>query len=228
MVCFNAELKIIYIHIPKCAGTTIEKILTSSYGFQYFNFPDDEEGDFKSTNRYKFLSDPRGKLGIYKYILNYSLESKFYDLESFFKFTFVRHPSDKALSALNYLNDQKEDFDLNDFLRNSFVNNYNYMHLYLSQLNCIKNLENEINMNFIGRVENLIHDLKYLFNTILNLENKGFENIFLNRSNDEIILSNEELNNINGLIYDIHREDFQIFGYSPFEKFGGNLQEELI
>lgn len=96
MVCYCPEKRILYIHLPKCAGLTIESILIKKYGFKHFTFPD-------SDDQYKFLRDPRGKIGIFKYILLYSNESKIYDLTSFRKFTIVRNPFNKAESAIRYL-----------------------------------------------------------------------------------------------------------------------------
>lgn len=96
MVCYCPEKRILYIHLPKCAGLTVESILIKKYGFKHFTFPD-------SDDQYKFLRDPRGKIGIFRYILLYSNEAKIYDLTSFRKFTIVRNPYGKAESAIRYL-----------------------------------------------------------------------------------------------------------------------------
>lgn len=96
MVCYCPERRILYIHLPKCAGLTIESVLIKKYGFKHFTFPD-------SDDQYRFLRDPRGKIGIFKYILLYSNEARIYDLTSFRKFSIVRNPYNKAESAIRYL-----------------------------------------------------------------------------------------------------------------------------
>uniref|UniRef100_A0A6C0BER6 Uncharacterized protein n=1 Tax=viral metagenome TaxID=1070528 RepID=A0A6C0BER6_9ZZZZ len=218
MVCYCSEKKIIYIHIPKCAGLTIEKILVSMYGFKYFTFPKDSS--VEELVRYPFLNDPRAKMGLFRYILKYSNESKIYDLNSFFKFTFVRNPFDRAISSVKYLSDRMECSEIRKleperYIKNFYISclssTYLYFHFILSQEDCIKDLDGNIKMDFIGRFENLIPDLKFLLFDKLGFEVKDINNIHENKSDDNSTFFCKE--DVDKIILDINRSDFYTFHY---------------
>jgi hypothetical protein len=208
MVCYCPIKKVIYIHIPKCAGLTIEKILLDNYGFKHFTY---------ETRPYEFLHDVKGKLGIYKYILKYSKESKIYDLDSFFKFSFVRNPYSRGQSAIRFLYSRsikhKSMFpsNLREFYAVSKINTYYYMHFNLSQADSLKNLEGVINFNYIGRFENLINDLNFLLFKVLKFPYIKIDEYHENKSNIKELEFNST--SVNSLIKKIHEEDFLNFVY---------------
>lgn len=203
MVCYCSRRRVIYIHIPKTGGLTVEKILCSRYGFKKFTF---------DRGNYDFLNDPRGKLGILRYILMYSEESKKYDLQNFFKFAFIRDPYSRCLSAINYLYDlsekKKNKFpkDYSTFIRRSRSDVYFYMHFNLTQLESLKDLDGNVNIDFIGRFETLMKDLKHVLFNILKMEYREIDNVHENRS---LGVLNISLEDIRDDVDKIHVEDFE-------------------
>jgi len=203
MVCYCNKRELIYIHIPKTGGLTIEKILIKNYGFKYFKF---EEG------RYDFLSDEEGKDGFLRYILKYSKESKKYDLKSFKKFTFVRNPYTRAVSALKYLSRIYEiDLPENEILYQKLKENvYCYNHFYLSQTDCLKDDNGELNIDYIGKFENFSEDLAKILYEDLGFFQSDINRIHENMSTNEITFDEDRLK----LEIRFHmRDDFLNFNY---------------
>ena len=210
MVCYCEERKILYIHIPKTGGITVDSILRRYYGFKKFTF---------SRIPFQFLADEEGKEGIYKYILRYSNEAKLYDLKTFFKFSFVRDPYDRAISAANFIfrtitAKQKLNipFNTNKFLFNSNRIHYIYMHVNLSQYESLVDEYDVVNFDFIGRTETLMRDLKYVLFDILKLPEKQFEHVHHNKTKTKI--ENVDENKIGRYINSKMRQDFDQFGFT--------------
>jgi len=205
MVCYCPERKIIYIHNPKTGGLTIEEILVKYYNFKHFSF---------NNGRYEFLRNDFGKIGIYRYILENSYESKIYDLKSFFKFTFVRNPVDRGLSALRYLKERYLYFfpkTFEKFLLECETDPYLYIHFVNSQSDHLKDEEGLINFDFIGRFENFNSDLKKVLFEVCKLPEVNFDEIHINSSK----LSNEMFSyeEVSNYIREKHREDFLNFNF---------------
>lgn len=208
MVCYSKKKKLIYIHVPKTGGLTIESILVKRYGFKYFTF---------ENGRYDFLSDPMGKLGILRYILLYSKESKKYDLKSFKTFAFVRNPYERAISAIKYLKGLKNSrFPENagTFITLSRVNVYYYMHFSLSQTDCLKDENGILNIDYIGKFENLMDDLKRILVDENGFNDSDFSRIHRNKSNVNISM---DLDRIMEEVNIIHSDDFVNFGYEKYK-----------
>lgn len=179
MVCYCPKRRIVYIHVPKTGGITVDMILRKYYGFSMFHF-NGEAG-------FHFLGDKRGKKGIWKYILKYSDEAKEYDLKSFYKFTFVRNPYDRMVSGINYVNKMYRrrkgtniDAPPKIFLRAVEQNVFGYMHVLLSQCTCLQDDEGKINIDFIGRTETLMEDLQHVLHDILGFERRNYMKLRLN------------------------------------------------
>lgn len=201
MVCFCPLRKIIYIHIPKTGGLTIENILVNEYGFVYFTF---------NKGRYEFLRQNDSGIGIFQYILENSYESKIYDLESFYKFTFIRNPVDRAMSAIRYL--KKVDifnfpktFEL--FLKRCNTDPYYNIHFLISQKQQIMNSEGIVSFDFIGRFEFLMDDLKKVLIDICKLEIKDFKNVHENSTQNIDDIFDFEI--ISEFIRNKHNEDYE-------------------
>lgn len=166
--------KFIFIHIPKCAGSSIRDF--------YFDTPN---LDWKVPN-YDLLYGwcPKRKIHLQhatpKQLVETGLISKGI-WDSYFKFAFVRNPWDRAYSDYlwiqkdsrvkgsfkNYINGQEE---FNSVMNDNTNMNYRGDHLttqveYVSHYNA--------KLDFIGRFENLYSDIKEI-NEIIGL-NKSFE-----------------------------------------------------
>jgi chondroitin 4-sulfotransferase 11 len=156
MVSLN-PIPFIFVHIPKCAGTSIEKALIPiiSHHKDFRDFSEQEKSEF-------WL--PR-KDGLQHSEL--TLYEQHYDLREYFKFCFVRNPWDRAVSQITYL---KYLTGVTIFHKNKFKDNlYIYCNsqqkiyghdLGACQLDYLRTISGKIHMDFIGRFETLRHDFQ--------------------------------------------------------------------
>lgn len=250
MCSINHELKAIYIHIPKTGGLYIEHILEKYYGFTVLAKKNELHSYFINKDKnivYNNNYDKEGMLtlskkGIYRYCsisnyFNFILEMDDTKWNNYYKFTFVRNPYDKIFSAWKYckkINYYKKDFK--DFVFESFDScidqedfhnkNYLYFHGFITQYEHLLNKYKLLDINYIGRFENLNNDL------ILILKKIGITNIlhdeyikknikinesFINEDNKIIryyqYYDNNILKKVNNLFFD----DFKKFNYKIFE-----------
>lgn len=105
-----------------------------------------------------------------EYITTHNDLSAFGDIEDYFIFTFVRNPYDRIISGWNYCNKYNIPFD--NYLNINFnANSYDYWHVFMPQSRHIINNNGKININFIGKFENIENDLIIVLNKL------GFNNI---------------------------------------------------
>lgn len=138
------ELECLFIHVPKCAGSSVAHAL--------------------------FGGTPTGHMPLYWY------EKLFKErYQNYFKFGFVRDPLQRALSAYNYLQHSRE---IRDRTANSLVTKYPtfdaFVDNWLSPENItrqihfapqyyfLQNAMGSIDVDFIGRQENLEADFRTL------------------------------------------------------------------
>ncbi len=207
MCCICPRRKIIFIHIPKTGGLTIEKILIDYYGFRLFTF---------KHGPYEFLHFSRNRLGFLNYIMTQSEESKQYNLSEFFIFAFVRNPYERSISSINYLYQRSITLNIpfpnsmDQFITVSRTNPYFYCHFNLSQTDCLRNLKGEVQVNFIGRFENFKEDLSRLLFEVLGLPVKDIFGIHENKNSSQLIFNKSY---IRDTVTTVHAEDFRMFGY---------------
>ena len=131
------DYKFIFIHIPKTAGTSIECCLTNNA--------------WKNQEKYCVGGEPLTHI-----TLQEAME-KWPDCRNYFKFAFVRNPWDRLLSG--YLHSKKykerEHKSLESYIKLGPTHSWR-MHVK-PQTSFIKDWGGLINMDFIGRFENL-HD----------------------------------------------------------------------
>lgn len=209
MVCYSLEHKIIYIHVPKTGGMTIEKILIDNFGFKNFTF---------DNGAYEFLNKEEGRNGFFKYILKYSKEAKDYNLLSWRKFTFVRNPHSRCYSAIRYLSENyfKDKFPTNLMEFYEYCNNDNffYIHFIMSQSTCLKDREDNIIIDYIGKFENFQEDLEHILFDCFGFERKDISGYHIHKTNPDMIEFDKEL--INKISNIIHSEDFENFNYQAY------------
>lgn len=132
------KLKCIFIHIPKCGGTSIKLALNP-----YYN-------EVKET----------------KHIAAFNLKKSNIWWDKYFKFAFVRNTWDRFVSyyfyckANNIANAQNEEFDF--WLRSMFEGEKLARRSQLYWLQC----EGKIELDFIGKFENFQSDFKYVCNQL--------------------------------------------------------------
>lgn len=141
----NHKHKLIFIHVPRTGGTSIEKALS---GKDWFN-----------------IHAPS------KHLTHYTAKKIYAEYwDEYFKFTFVRNPWDRMVSMLKYgnfygvkMNNNK--ICIKNYLRHFRNIEYDRRFFNLKQFEGFKQLDNSVyrniigeEMNFIGRFENLQED----------------------------------------------------------------------
>lgn len=187
------DTKSIYVHIPKCAGMSINTSLYNSPG-----------GGHRALSTYLYLFD-------------------YEDFSNYFKFTFVRNPWDRLVSSYTFLkkggmNSADNDWfqsnlskydDFNVFVQ-EWLNKENIQsyHHFKPQIDYISDIHNKVSLDFIGRFENLESDFNKVASklniqaklTRVNSTPRGSYRKFYNDKTAEIV-------------GDIYKEDIQMLGY---------------
>ena len=188
------QKKIIYIHIPKCGGISINKALYNNYG------------------------------GMHRTASDYLFAFNYYKFNTFFKFTVVRNPYTRLFSAFNFLkkggfnkneaawvnknlSDYKdfEQFILGGGLKEEKIINYYH---FRKQVDFLK-LPKPYKIDNIYKIENL-EALKKDLAAIGSYPNLRKLNQTFYDTEIRTIL-NKEIQNI---IYEFYKEDFLYFDYS--------------
>ena len=167
MCSIHHEKKAIFIHINKTGGSYIAGTLEKYYGFQtyYLKRPDHDEFCFvqKKNPKQKYYENRvHGVLNYYRSSphLNRMMNMTPEKWDSYFKFCFVRNPYDRIISGWNHLG-KRIPFKQYVHLKN-FVNDMEYIHVFMPQYRHIINFKNEIDVNFVGRFDNLENDFLYV------------------------------------------------------------------
>ena len=141
--------KYIFIHIPKCCGSSIENILADdSCIFRSMTFP--HNFNFKYPLNHCTLMDIKRSKVLYP------------NFDKFYSFTFVRNPFDRLVSEYFYLiggNRALKDRKHNKDIKRELINLSNKESTGIQGCHCIsqhKFINNDI--DFIGRFENLQND----------------------------------------------------------------------
>ena len=151
----NKDYKTIFVHNPKCGGTSLINIL-KNHGFCH-------------NRRYgKDSLDPtEGRLSK----IEKSYGNKI--ISTYFLFTFVRNPYDRMVSCYHYLNKRHNGKHIplgvfknfNDFVKNLFsISDYHWKWHYTLQYNHIQSKHRKC--DFIGRFENLQEDFNIVCDKI--------------------------------------------------------------
>ncbi|MGI7627891.1 sulfotransferase family 2 domain-containing protein [Campylobacter coli] len=207
---FHDKYKCIFIHVPKVAGSSIERVIYQTDKWLV--------GHVKASDYTKFDKD------------------KF---DSYFSFGFVRNPYDRVVSAYHYLkNDSPDPCDIkwgrlhiNNLTFEEFIlslqdeefkeeilskNHFSFQWKYL----CDKNMN--ILVNFIGKFEKLDNDFK----KILNILRRKDSLVHINKSKH---LNYRDYYNSQTykIIREIYRDDFEIFDYDLEDKKYFNIPQNI-
>ena len=223
--------KIIFVHIPRCGGTSIEKNLWKNEFNEYFSFEKNDEKHllqgFVDKYNNKYQSDGLQHLTLKNINKIYPKETK-----DFFKFSFIRNPFSRVVSL--YLEIMQYRKDLRDFLivyKDSSFKKF---------LNLIKknhhthwmpmiNFFSVNSLDFVGRFEDYKKELDKL-SKIINVE-------FLNRNFSDNLNFSKKINYLNfyedkediDLVSEIYKDDLKIFNYNfeNFEKYENNKENTI-
>ncbi len=193
---FNDTYKVIYIHIPKCAGQSIEKAL-----FQ------EKVG--------------HNKLWYYQY-----WDEKKYN--QYYRFSFVRNPWERMVSAFFFLKqggrnvsdkkwgetvlkdvDSFEDFVLLMKENKQFKKTVLKKDHFIPQYVFLENLSNKIDIDFIGKVENLQDDFKLLCKQ-LNIKETSLPHVNKSKHEQYAKYYSKKTKDI---VASIYKKDISLFSY---------------
>lgn len=218
--------KFIFLHIPKCAGTSIGNLIINEFKYNKKELP-----LFKDFNYFYYDS----------YRIHYDNLNK-HILKNYFVFTIVRNPYNRFVSEYKYNEELDiDDFDyycenfekiwdkkyhkiekLNDVPNKNYIeianNFYNNIHR-ISQTNFLNGsytdyLDKTKYINKIIKFENLSNEIKFIYSKL------GIKNFKIEHHNSSNIKKFEHkkvnLSKKNKeIIYNIYKEDFSNFGYLP-------------
>lgn len=188
------EKKAIFVHIPKCAGISVNKTLFGNLA-----------GGHTTLEQYLNIFEP-------KKILNY------------FKFTIVRNPWDRVVSAYYFLQQggfnkwDKEFYDkelaqyasFDEFVCGWLSNPVNLKkhHHFRLQTDYIMDKYNKVSLDFIGYLENIDSDFRYIckkleMNTALPVTNASKRTSYMEYYNEQTMQ----------IVQDAYKKDIEVLGY---------------
>jgi len=255
MILVNHDLKAIYIHIPKCGGTNMKEILIKNYNFYAFERnpqvrrPDHVKNfctDARLDNKKLFITSIRKK-GVLRYLIDHDYINEVCGLDeekwnTYFKFTFVRDPYKKLISAFFYLKAAHYSFDHKSYEEDCFsklssffeytnlMNNVGYFHSVITQNDHLLDNNGKIHINYIGNLNTFDADFCSILNILGITEFKHVvnqrPNKLVNKSNmyewakfhENYTTSDLELTN------KMFADDFSVFQFNKIENFDDFMQ----
>lgn len=215
----------IFIHIPKCAGTSIETALGHFDGhtgrggqdhrtirmiekpiLKFATFSDKEnilEVLRRTRDSFKEAENPKNKI---------SVTSEQY--QSYFKFSFVRNPWARAFSWYKNVNRDEihqKSLGLNEMISfKEFLKRFAGEGMLRPQTYWLKNFEGKIDLDFIGRFENLEEGFGEVAKR-LNMQELSLPHKIKGSSKDYRDYYDDDSIQI---VQKVYKEEIELFGYS--------------
>jgi hypothetical protein len=206
------EANILFIHIPKTGGTSLEVYFSSKY-----NIPLNEKSlyfyirDEKLLNANINIKSSLTHMTYNEIIENHKILD--IDLENIKIITIVRNPYERIMSDLFYyklIKSESSKEEVCDIIKKYLVSD-KYDNHNIPQYKYITNEKEEIIQNIhILRIESLINDMKKIGYEDFNV----YENVNPNKVNYYSYLNNETIENINNF----YNLDFILFDYKKITR----------
>jgi len=205
----NHKRKFIFIHLPKCAGTSIKRALypyCDEYDQFFGGHPDAPEGNNEISKHSTAME-----------IKSFATEKRW---NNYFTFTFVRNPIDRITSLYNWWHHTKGLFDIKkkesicSMTFEEFVFSEETGPSMLSSLiskdvkDSFVSDKNRIELDFIGKQESLGKDFGYICG-LFRLPNMPLKKY--NESKDPLVCSSKIDEKITREIKRKYHEDFECF-----------------
>ena len=197
MSALNKIEKRIFIHIPRCAGSSMQRA-------------DWNRGDFHQT-------------------IYFFKEKKHIDIDSYFKWCFVRNPWDRLHSVYYFVKKLNCVVSFENFIRILYkeknkLQTQNITHkekelpaldlpvtkIHFFPMTSLISIDGEIKMDFIGRYENLEQDWKTIAEI---LKQPVGPLVHINRRRNKPYYKNDYTKELIGMVEEIYEKDIKAFNY---------------
>jgi len=220
MATYSSSHKIVFYHIPKCSGLYIESLLLNLSDFVTYNFNYESDISFYCDRDKGLRQEFYNNSDCFLILRD--------DIYKCFEFSFVRNPYTRFISAWAYCvgsNFENDNiiFGSNniDTLQNcidnrDLITSQSYFHIFKTQY---MNIKGSRKLNFVGRFENLISDLRFVFNKLnlpTNFSTKKINENPIKYGDYRQYYTQEILEFVN----DWFKEDFEEFNYSQVQRVG--------
>ena len=172
MCSINHDLKAVFIHVHKTGGTYISYMLHKYYGFKnyYLRRPDHDKFCMNKKKTTKFINYENRIHGVLAYYrtsphINQKMNMTPQKWDSYYKFCFIRNPYDKMVSAWFHINRYNIPFK-NYFNLYERCNDVEFIHMFMPQVRNIINQKGKIDIQYIGKFENLENDFQTILKNI--------------------------------------------------------------
>lgn len=185
IISHKNHLKYVFVHVPKTGGTSMKQILFSEkFKCDECGWVIEEKYNGALTNKELFTHASA------KEIINY-LNKNQYNSNEYFKFGFIRNPWDMVASNFEYYKQKMsklsnlppEEQIKVDASQKSFLDFLNATEKASGWFASRIFTNNKLNLDFVGKFENIIEDSQIIFKKILGI---NYEYINLPHSNATI------------------------------------------
>ncbi|GAA4887747.1 hypothetical protein GCM10023311_09450 [Flaviramulus aquimarinus] len=223
------KYKCIFIHIPKCAGTSIESALGHLENYNGRGGQDHRtirmiEQPYlipKTFSSKENIMELLRRNKQHHFDKTYNFRNKYkvtkQQYKSYYKFTIVRNPWARAFSWYNNVMRDEMHMKIHgidkDISFKGFLLKFAGKGMISPQLYWLKNFNGNIPLDFIGHFENLDEDVHKVFKA-LNMEDTTLPHKVKSEQKDFRDYYDKETNNI---ILNTYKEEIDLFGYT-FER----------